>query len=61
MKTLPRCTYLDENGKRCRKRSALKLRLHLDNEIYKYPRWVEVNLCIEHFIHLGGDFKKEKK
>ncbi len=60
-KTLPQCTYLDENGKRCRKRFAIKHRVHLDNEIYSYPCWVEINLCPEHFLHLGGSFLNKKK
>ena len=58
---LPQCSYLDENGKRCRRRSGIKKKLHLDVEIYEYPRWVEVNLCPQHFIHFGGDFNPKRK
>jgi hypothetical protein len=55
---LKQCAHVDEDGNRCRKKTALKLRLHLDGR-YKYPAWVEVNLCIEHHLHFGGSFKKE--
>lgn len=57
----PQCCFLDESGKRCRKHSALKLDLHLDGELYKYPRWVMVNLCPEHFLQFGGSFKPKKR
>jgi hypothetical protein len=54
---MKQCAFLDGDGKRCRKKSAIKLRLHLNPEIYDYPRWVEVNLCIDHFLHFGGDLR----
>lgn len=61
IKKFPQCAFLDEDGKRCRCRSAIKHQLHLENELYNYPRWVEVNLCSEHFLHLGGDFLNRTK
>lgn len=60
LKPLPQCCFLDGDGKRCRKKSAIKNRLHLDN-MYKYPAWVEVNLCPEHHLHFGGGFAPKKK
>lgn len=57
---LPQCSFINEGGKRCRVRSAIKNRLHLDGELYDYPSWVEVNLCPEHHLHFGGDFKPKK-
>ncbi len=57
---LPQCNYLDENGKRCRRRSGIKEKLFLDVEIYESPGWVEVNLCPQHFTQLGGDFNKKR-
>ena len=59
---LSQCCYLDKNGKRCRKRSALKLQVHLDGEMYYsfiYATWVEVNLCVEHYVGYGGTFTKK--
>lgn len=55
---LPRCNFVSSEGKRCRVRSAIKHRVHLDQELYDYPAWVEVSLCPEHFVHLGGKFQK---
>ena len=60
-KIFPQCNYLDEDGKRCRARSAITSDLHLENELYEYPRWVRVNLCPEHFLHYGGQFIGGKK
>ena len=41
-----------ENGNmRCRKHSAITAKLRLDNELYKQPAWVEVNLCPEHVAY----------
>lgn len=54
---LPQCTFLDPNGKRFRCRSALKLKVHLDGEIYGSLAWVEVNLCVGHYMDFGGSFK----
>ncbi len=56
-KLLPRCSFLDDNLKRCRKHSAIKHRIVLDTEIYA-TQWVEVNLCIDHALLLGKDFTK---
>jgi len=50
------CAFLHENGKRCKKKSITKLKLHLENKFYKYPVWVEVNLCSVHYVHFGGKF-----
>ena len=60
-KEMKQCAFLSSEGKRCRKRSALKLQVHLDSEIYDYPSWVEVNLCAEHFTHYGGSFNPSKQ
>ena len=62
-KPLPQCCYLNRGGKRCRKRSAIKHRVHLDGVIYSdynFANWMEVNLCVEHFIAFGGSFNKKK-
>ena len=56
-KQLPRCAFLDDNMKRCRKRSAIKHQVFLDNEIYG-SNAVEVNLCIDHAVLLRKDFTK---
>lgn len=58
---LPRCNFLTMDAKRCRRHSAIKHRVHLDQELYDLPAYVEVNLCAEHFIHLGGSFKPKSK
>lgn len=58
---LPQCSYLNNEGKRCRRRSALRLNLHLESELYDYPNWVQVNLCIEHYSYYGGDFRRPLK
>jgi len=58
---IPQCTFLDEDGKRCRCRSAIKHRVHLNNEMYDYPAWVEINLCVKHFLHFGGKFINKLK
>ena len=60
-KELPRCNFLNEDGIRCRKKSGIEFNLHCDNEIYRYPSWVCVNLCIEHATHYGYDFSVPKK
>ena len=57
--TLPRCNFLDANGKRCRVHSALELEFHGDGEIYN-SAWVKVNLCPEHYVFLGGSFKPKQ-
>ena len=54
-KLFPQCTFLYEDGKRCRKRSAIKLRVHLSS-MYQYPAWVEINLCPVHYTHFDGKF-----
>ena len=54
-KLYPQCAFLDGDGKRCRSRSAIKGRVHLDNEIYSNA-WVEVNLCPDHYISYGFSF-----
>lgn len=48
LKEQPRCNYLNQDGKRCRRRSGIVLRVHLEPELYKFPTWVEINLCPEH-------------
>lgn len=58
---LKQCCFLNQDGKRCRVRSAIKMRLHLDGELYNYPSWVEVNLCAEHFFHFGGSLRPNKE
>lgn len=55
---LKQCAFLNEKGKRCRKKSALKLRVFLDPTHYKESPWVEVNFCIDHYLHCGGKFIK---
>ncbi len=59
-KIYPQCNFLDDKEKRCKKRSALQLSLHLDSELYELPAWLKVNLCPEHYIHFGGTFLKQK-
>ena len=56
---LPRCAFVNENNKRCRKHSAIKHRVYLDESIYGINHCVEINLCVEHALLLGKDFLKE--
>ena len=63
MKTiLPRCVFVSIDGKRCRCRSALRLQLFLDSELYPSCACVDVKLCPEHYVLLGGslDLKNRK-
>ena len=63
-KNLPQCTYVNSNGKRCRKHSAIKHRVFLDSELYNnyaYANCVETNLCVEHFLAFGGEFNNKSK
>ena len=62
-KILPRCNALDDDGKRCRKHSAIEVKYHGSDELYKLREghgievhWVKVNFCIEHAIGVGYDF-----
>jgi hypothetical protein len=61
IKQFPQCAFLNEDGKRCRRHSAIQHDLHLESELYNYPAWVRVNLCPEHFIHFRGTFLRERK
>ena len=48
---LLQCAYLDGDGARCKNLSETSANLYLDSEIYDSPRWVDVNLCLEHAQH----------
>jgi hypothetical protein len=53
-----RCSYINQDGKRCRIKSAIQIRVFLDAELYDYPRWVEITSCAKHSLALGVEFKK---
>lgn len=58
-KEIKRCNALDNDGKQCRKKSALTMEYFGDHEHYypyneKVVTWVKVNFCVEHFIGTGG-------
>ena len=55
---MKQCAFINSEGGRCRKKSAIKLRLFLNPELYDYPHWVEVNLCPVHFTHFSGNLRK---
>jgi hypothetical protein len=46
-----RCQYLDDKGRRCQKKGKNTLRVHLNPEDYKYPCWVEIRVCKDHYKH----------
>lgn len=54
---LPRCCFLSDAGRRCKKSADFRSNVFLENEIYDKTQWVEINLCKEHFLQLKG---KEK-
>lgn len=47
---LLQCVHLDEDGVRCKNVSETSANLHL-SDTYDLPRWVNVNLCLEHAQH----------
>lgn len=62
-KVLPRCNALDDDGKRCRKRSAIEHDYFGSNRYYGYGsvEWVRINVCIDHAMKVGHDFTKPRK
>lgn len=65
-KLFPQCNALDDNGKRCRQRSAIKMDYFGNPEMYpsyndKCVGWVRVNFCPTHFIATGGSFLTRKQ
>ena len=57
---LPRCCFLSDAGRRCKKSANFRSNVFLDYGIYKKTLWVEVNLCSEHFLQLGNNKKKAR-
>jgi len=58
---LPRCCFLSDAGRRCKKSADFRSNVFLDTEIYKKTQWIEVNLCNEHFLQLGNKDKKKAR
>lgn len=62
---LPRCNALDDDGKRCRKHSAIEFDYHGSGELYRLTghggtevHWVRINVCVQHAIGVGTNFLK---
>lgn len=67
LKKFPHCNALDEDGKRCRKHSAIETHYFGASEHYRQTggrgievHWVKINVCIEHAMGIGYDFLKKK-
>lgn len=56
MKNQVRCSYLDSNGRQCKKIGQFSRKYHGEGELYKTygdkntPHWVQVYLCKKHLI-----------
>ncbi len=69
-----RCSYLDHDGKQCKRNAAALRSIHLDSEIYGFTHdpdlpdnihdlatWVAVPLCKPHAMAFGGSDVKRGK